>query len=362
LRILIVKTSSLGDVIHTLPALTDAARAIPGLQADWVVEETFAEVPAWHPVVADVFPVAVRRWRKNWLASWRSGELGACRRQIRARQYDLVIDAQGLLKSALITLQARGPTVGFSRDSIREPLASFCYQQTCSISRTEHAVQRLRRLFATALGYQFDQGMVDYGINSRAMAASAENNQTLMFLHGTSWPSKHWPEAYWRQLALMAGKAGFQVLLPWGSLAEQARAVRIAEGLAHVRVLDRHGLDALAELIRCCAGVVSVDTGLGHLAAALNRPNVSLYGATNPALSGTFGHHQLHLQADLPCAPCGQRNCRYQGEALYDLNEHGQAYPVQPPCYRAMSPGEVLGHLQRLLKRRAHISAAEYPL
>ena len=361
MRILIVKTSSLGDVVHTLPALTDAARAIPGLQADWVVEEAFAEVPAWHPAVADVLPVAVRRWRKNWTASWRSGELLACRRAIRAREYDLVIDAQGLLKSALITVQARGRTVGLSRDSIREPLASFCYQHRYSVSRAEHAVPRLRQLFASALGYQFDQHSVDYGLIGKLAAPQAEHENTLLFLHGTSWPSKHWPELYWRQLAQQAGKLGFSVLLPWGSLEEQARALRIAEGLAHVTVLDRQGLSALAAVIQGCTGVVSVDTGLGHLAAALNRPNVSLYGPTNPGLSGSFGHHQLHLKADLPCAPCLQRSCHYQGEPLYDVTEHGQQYQVQPPCFRAMPPAVVLGHLQRLISRRRQITAMEHP-
>ena len=103
MRVLLVKTSSLGDVIHTLPALTDAQRAIPGIQFDWVVEEGFAEIPAWHPAVAQVIPVAIRRWRKHPLQTLRSGEWRRFKARLRETHYDLVIDAQGLLKSAWLT-------------------------------------------------------------------------------------------------------------------------------------------------------------------------------------------------------------------------------------------------------------------
>ena len=131
MRVLLIKTSSLGDVIHTLPALTDAARAIPGIRFDWVVEEGFAEIPAWHPAVDAVIPVAIRRWRKKPLQAVRSGEWSNFKRRLRETQYDLVIDAQGLLKSAWLTRYARAEVVGLDKSSAREPLAARFYQRGC---------------------------------------------------------------------------------------------------------------------------------------------------------------------------------------------------------------------------------------
>jgi heptosyltransferase I len=351
LRILIIKTSSLGDVIHTLPALTDAVAAIPGLTADWVVEEAFAEIPSWHPAVENVIPVAVRRWRRNWWQALNSGELAAFRRQLRVHEYDVVIDAQGLVKSAIMTTMARGPKAGLDRNSIKEPLASRFYNQTVAVPRAEHAVQRVRQLFAAILSYVYDPQRIDYGLeNSAALAVATDREQPLlMFLHGTTWVSKHWPEAYWRELAHMAADAGYGIRLPWGNLVEQERAQRIAEGIPSAQVLDRLTLAGLAGVMRQCQGVLAVDTGLGHLSAALNRPTVSIYGATNPFLSGTFGYHQLQLKGSLPCSPCMRRQCEYQGEPLFDQTREQPMLNVEPACYRASAPAEVFVHLQRLI-------------
>lgn len=349
MRILIVKTSSLGDVIHTLPALTDAANALPGLTVDWVVEEAFAEVPAWHPVVNKVIPVAIRRWRRDWAVSWRSGELAAFRRNLRAYQYDAVIDAQGLIKSALLTWQARGHRIGLDKSSLKEPLSRFFYQQKVAVSKGQHAVQRVRQLFAAALNYSFDRDRVDYGLAAGSWPVIDLPPRTLLFLHGTTWDSKHWPLPYWQQLARLAADAGYHVVLPWGSLQEQARAREIAGEMSHVQVLSQLTLTELSAVVAHCQGVVAVDTGLGHLAAALNKATVSLYGATNPELSGTFGHHQLHLTADLPCAPCLRRECAYRGEPMVDQAVDGTQFFVVPACYRVMAPRDVMGHLLRLI-------------
>ena len=144
MRVLLVKTSSLGDLIHSFPAITDAARALPGIRFDWLVEESFAEVPQWHPAVARVVPVAVRRWRRGWHRAWKSGELRAFRRDLRQQEYDLVLDAQGLLKSALPALLARGPRAGLDRSSAREGLAALFYQRRLPVARGQHAIERVR--------------------------------------------------------------------------------------------------------------------------------------------------------------------------------------------------------------------------
>ncbi len=361
MHILIVKTSSLGDIIHTLPAVSDAVRAIPGLKIDWVVEEAFAEIPTWHPAVNRVITVAIRRWRKHWWRNLAGGEVRRFRQQLKQTPYDLVIDAQGLVKSAFISRQARGPIAGLASNSIREPAASWFYHQRHEVPKADHAVQRVRQLFAKSLGYGFDANALDYGITVRDIERPAGPvgtttdgaAPTLMFLHGTTWDSKHWPEPYWRELALLANQAGYKVKLPWGTSDEEARAVRVAKGLQGVAVLPRMSLSALAGELAASAGVVAVDTGLGHLAAALNRPTVSIYGATNPFLSGTFGYHQLQLKSGLPCAPCMRRHCHYQGQPLTDTLSDGEAFVVTPACYRASPPTEVLGHLQRMISQAA---------
>lgn len=348
MRILIVKTSSLGDVLHTLPALTDAWQAIPGLSADWVIEEGFSEIPAWHPAVDRVIPVAVRRWRKQPWSSMQAGEISGFVASLRLSAYDHVIDAQGLIKSAIITRLARGMRSGLDRRSIKESAASLFYQQRVAVPKAQHAVQRVRQLFASVLGYQYNPDQINYGIERFADASRSADNKSLMFLHGTTWASKHWPEQYWRELAALASDAGYQVNLPWANQQEQQRAVRIGNAIAGVSVLEKQSLTGIANYLSGSSGAVAVDTGLGHLAAALGRPTVSLYGATNPALTGSFGNHQQHLKSSLVCSPCMSKVCVYRGEPLTVESENG-SFEVKPACYKSVPPSMVFTQLQRLI-------------
>ncbi|MEX6501443.1 lipopolysaccharide heptosyltransferase I [Pseudomonas zhanjiangensis] len=328
MRVLLIKTSSLGDVVHTLPALTDAARAIPGIQFDWVVEEGFAEIPAWHPAVAQVIPVAIRRWRKHLWQTLKSGEWRRFKARLGEVRYDLVIDAQGLLKSAWLTRYVKAPVAGLDRDSAREPLASRFYDRRYSVPREQHALERTRQLFAQALGYPLPAGIGDYGLN-RAQLAAGSAQPYLLFLHGTTWPSKHWPEAYWRELAERMVEQGWAVRLPWGNEQEKARAERIAAGLEHAAVLPRLNIAGVAKVIAGASACVAVDTGLGHLAAALDVPSISLYGPTLPGRVGAYGRSQVHLCASGPNAGLGDRH---------------------KPCFDDLRPERVLGELQALLR------------
>ncbi|GIZ12824.1 lipopolysaccharide heptosyltransferase I [Pseudomonas sp. NCCP-436] len=307
MRVLIIKTSSLGDVVHTLPALTDAARAIPGIRFDWVVEEGFAEIPAWHPAVSQVIPVAIRRWRKHLLQTWRSGEWKRFRQRLGATRYDLVIDAQGLLKSAWLTRYVKAPVAGLDRDSAREPIACRFYDRLYAVPREQHALERTRQLFAQALDYPLPVGVGDYGLDRAALGDTAAGPY-LLFLHGTTWPSKHWPEADWRALAERMDELGWAVRLPWGNAEEKARAERIVSGLQYAAVLPKLNLAGVAKVIAGARACVSVDTGLGHLAAALDVPNISLYGPTLPGKVGAYGRGQIHLCASGPGAGSGDRN------------------------------------------------------
>ena len=350
MRVLLIKTSSLGDVIHTLPALTDAARAIPGIRFDWVVEEGFAEIPAWHPAVDAVIPVAIRRWRKKPLQAVRSGEWSNFKRRLRETQYDLVIDAQGLLKSAWLTRYARAEVVGLDKSSAREPLAARFYQRRLAVAWGQHAVERTRQLFGQALGYTPAEGLGDYGLDRGALGAEVATTPYVVLLHGTTWVTKHWPELYWRQLAEQLVAAGVEVRLPWGSLDEQARALRIAEGLQGAVVLPRLPLRDVARQLAGASACVAVDTGLGHLAAALDVPTLSLFGPTNPGFTGAYGAVQQHLASDFVCAPCLRKQCSYQptpeDARRFDLTRE------QPLCFTRLNPDRVMQQLQPLLPNK----------
>ncbi len=350
LRVLLVKTSSLGDVIHTLPALTDAMHAVPGIRFDWVVEENFQEIPAWHPAVGRVLPVAVRRWRKNLRETWKSGEWAAFKARIRDGDYDLAIDAQGLLKSAFLVRHARCRKVGFDRASAREAIAARVYDHGYDVPKGIHAVTRLRQLFAQAFAYPVPGSPVDYGVDFSRLPASEVSGDYVVFLHATTWDTKHWPEAYWIRLSRLAGEAGLGVQLPWGNEAERERAGRIAAAShGHAHVLPRLSLSGIAGVLAGARVVIAVDTGLCHLAAAMNTPTVSLYGPTNPGLTGAEGRNQVHLASELACAPCMSRKCKYRGAPLDDELD-GERFHVVPPCFATLNPDHVWASAQPLLR------------
>ena len=337
MRVLLVKTSSLGDVVHTLPAITDAASALPGLQLDWVVEEAFADIAAAHPAVGQVLPCALRRWRKSPLATWRSGEWRQFRERVQASDYDCVIDAQGLIKSAFVTRLARGPKAGLDRESAREPLSAWVLDRPLMIPRAQHAIDRVRQLFALALGYDVPHQPPDYGLGGERAARQLGPGARVVFLHGTTWPSKHWPEAYWQELARLALQAGCQVHLPWGNDADYQRALRIREHCPAAVIMPQQSLGELISSLSDMDAFVAVDTGLAHLAAALALPGVALYGPTDPRLTGVRGQRAVNVAAEFVCAPCVQERCTYKGVARDD---------VRPPCFGALPPERVWQALQ----------------
>ena len=295
MRVLIVKTSSMGDVIHTLPALTDALRARPDLQLDWLVEEGFTEIPSWHSGVQQVIPVALRRWRKRPLQAIRSGQWKKLRMSLRREKYDLVIDAQGLLKSACLARLVPAPCVGLDKSSAREPIASWFYQRGVLVPRQQHAVERTRDLFASALNYTRPRSLAEYGLCRNYFSQSPVGENRIVFIHGTTRGDKLWPEVFWQQLCCRLGEEGFHIRLPWGNESEHFRAQRIAEAHKNAEVLPRMTLREFAVELVGARAAVAVDTGPGHLAAALSVPTVSLYGTTSPTLVGTYGRHQQHL-------------------------------------------------------------------
>ncbi|MGH1460789.1 MAG: lipopolysaccharide heptosyltransferase RfaC [Neptuniibacter sp.] len=296
MKVLIIKTSSMGDIIHTLPALSDAQQAIPDIRFDWVVEEAFQEIPGWHNAVDQVIPIAIRRWRKSILKTLQSGEWGQYKAKLQATPYDAIIDAQGLLKSALLaTRLAKGPKFGLDRSSAREPLAARFYDHPISVAKNQHAVERVRQLFASALEYQFN-GQGNFSIHQH-FVAEATDSPYLVFQHSTTRFDKHWPEEYWKALISKACSANWKIKLPWGNTLEKERAERLASIDSRAEVLPRMNLSEVANVLAGACACVSVDTGLSHLAAALDRPNVILFGPTDPGLVGGYGRDQYCLKA-----------------------------------------------------------------
>ena len=296
MHVLIVKTSSLGDLVHTLPAVTDATRALPGLRVDWLAEKAFAEIPTWHPAVDRVIACDLRGWRKHLWQTWRGGDWSAFTAQLRQRQYDLVIDAQSLVKSAWLAAKARGPLAGPDRAGAREPLAAWFYQRRLAVpnARDGHAVDRARLLFAKALDYAPPTTTPDFGLANTKFEAPALAQPYVVFLHATTWPTKCWPEDHWQTLGRWLVQRGLRVVLPWGNADEQAAALRIAQGCDGV-VLPKLRLTEVAGVLAGARLAVGVDTGLAHVAAAVDTPCVTLYGPTLPGLTGTVGAGQLHL-------------------------------------------------------------------
>ncbi|KAB7894606.1 lipopolysaccharide heptosyltransferase RfaC [Rouxiella sp. S1S-2] len=294
MRVLIVKTSSMGDVLHTLPALTDAMQAFPDIKFDWVVEEGFSQIPSWHPAVDRVIPVAIRRWRKNWFGSETRQQRCDFKRVLQSRTYDIIIDAQGLVKSsALVTRMAKGEKHGMDSKSVREPFACWFYDKKHYIDKKQHAVERTRELFAKSLGYEKPATQGDYAIASRFLSNLPEEAEKyLVFLHATTRADKHWPEENWRELIGLLADTSLKIKLPWGADHEYHRALRLAEGFEHVEVLPKLSLEKVAAILAGSQAVVSVDTGLSHLTAALDRPNITLYGPTDPGLIGGYGQNQ----------------------------------------------------------------------
>jgi heptosyltransferase-1 len=284
MRILLIKTSSLGDVVHNLPVVTDLRTRFPAADIDWVVEEAFADIPRLHPGVGQVIPVAVRRWRRSLLSpqTWR--EIGSLRKRLGAARYDIAIDTQGLVKSALITRMAPTRRCGYAADSAREPLASRFYDARFEVAKALHAVERNRRLAAMAGGYT-SNGAPDYGI---AAVPAPTPGPTAVLLTATSRDDKLWPEDRWIALGCELQARGLYCLLPAGNSLERERAERIASRIPQANLLPPSGLGELAGQLSAARIVVGVDTGLVHLAAALGRPTLALFSASDPALTGVL--------------------------------------------------------------------------
>ncbi|HEY4075230.1 MAG TPA: lipopolysaccharide heptosyltransferase I, partial [Herbaspirillum sp.] len=289
MNILIVRVSSLGDVVHNMPLLADVHRHFPDAQIDWVVEEAYTGLVGLNPYVRTIIPIALRRWRKRFWSAPIRAEIATFYRRLRAVEYDLVLDTQGLLKTGLVMRMARlapgGKRVGLANateDSGYEPLSRLFHTLSVPVELRAHAVARGRAVAAAALGYTTGDE-IDFALQAPAASDSLpwkDLDRYAVFFHGTAGADKQWPVDAWREVAAGLAARGMPVLLPWGSRKEQARAQQIAAQLPNVQVLPALTLMDAVALARNAALAIGVDTGLTHIAAAYCRPTIELYIAS----------------------------------------------------------------------------------
>lgn len=294
--------SSFGDIIHTFPALSDAATKISNLKIDWVVEESFTDMPKWHSCVNRVIPIGLRRWRKNLKETILSGEIKAFLKDLRLDSYDYIIDAQGLLKSATIAKLARGVSrCGFDFKNARESMASLFYRKRYAIDIYQPAVFVIRTLFAKTLGYSLEETEANFGIDltyfeNINLPEDLLHEKYWIFFHGTSHVNKEWPVSEWIKLAGLAVKEGYKVYVPWGNSIEYDRALAIAEHHDHVFVLPKLNINQVAHLILRAKGVIGLDTGFSHLSAAFRTPTLSIFRASDPVRVCITGSRQQYIE------------------------------------------------------------------
>lgn len=341
MRVLVIKLTSFGDIIHTLPALTDAEAAHGALEVDWVVDEGFADIPRWHPTVKNILCCAHRRWRKAKMKALFSGDIWRFVKRLRQQRYDLIIDAQSGLKTGIIAWLAKGRACGYDRESVREKGAEWFYQQTFFVPKDQHAITRIRQLFAAALGYALPTSWPKANIQAPIKPFSPSIPEgCLVFIPFTTWATKHWPMVYWQALINKATTAGHYVTLYYAGEREHSKALVLKGKNPRVVLAPSLSLNHRIAFFQKAAAFVGVDTGPSHLASALNVPGITLFGPTDPKLVGPLGDKQVHLSVDYPCAKCRKRSC--------SIVEEG----IAPGCYITLSPDRVWTALTKTLKKK----------
>jgi heptosyltransferase-1 len=335
MKILVVRLSSLGDILHMFPAVSDLSRHFPAAEIHWLVEPSFAEVAGWHSAVDKVITVPLRAHKKIW---WKIPALiSKLRQQLRAEKYDIVLDAQGLLKSALLAKLTGVAVYGFSAGSARESLAALLYHKTAKVQEGLHIIEKNRQLVATIFSADISQ-VADFGLDEfhkkrmqtelSGMLKNITDQPCVVLLHGTTWNSKYWPETSWGKLIQLLGQQGWRCLLPWGNELENQRAHRLqAYGGEQAQVLPKMSLTELMDVLLHARAFVSVESGIGHLAAALDIPGVMLHGPTDPRYSGILGKACQHITSGIYCSPCFRRDC-----------PRLQTAQEVPPCQQVIKP------------------------
>lgn len=308
-KILVIKSSSMGDIVHALPVAYDIKKHFPDCELSWVVEESFTDIPKLSPYVDKVVVTAFRRWRKHVFSSSVRAEVLGLRRALAEAHYDIVIDLQGLIRTAIVARWAGVQSVGYSRDNIKEPLAAHFYNRTLAVSNKLPPVMRYRRMAAQALGYAVSDQDLHYGLRVLPMVPVGVRPPYAALAVNTSRAEKLWPTARWTEVARALAADGVMSVLFWGSDKERAYCDRIASSVPGAAVvLPRLSLRSLAEVIAGSRCLIGVDTGLTHLGAALGVPSVGIIVGTSAEL--------FSLVSENACASVGDKGVIPQPEEV----------------------------------------------
>ena len=339
-KILIIKMSSMGDVLHALPVLADIKNAFgKQTQIDWVVEPNYASLLAQHPLINQVYPLPLRKY-KNTFKRFNNPNTKKLKQLLRQQSYDVVLDLQGLLKSAIVSRWAKAPVYGYNKKSIREPLASYFYQHKFQVDKSEHAITRMRELTANALSYTLPNTLPDYRLNTYKASAQDVKSNIILFPF-TTWQSKHWPKHHWQSCIKLLSE-NYNIYIAWGSDEEHKQATEFIAHQSHCQLTPQLNIKQMQQFLLNMHAFIGVDTGFAHLATAMDIPGIVLMGPTDKHRSGPLGERQLALDVSLPCRPCHKRQCH-----LPEI-----AGELRPACMAALSPTMVLQHLQQLIKSK----------
>jgi heptosyltransferase-1 len=321
MRVLIVKVSALGDVVHALPVLNYLHTVAPGIEIDWVVEEPNRAMLEGNPLIAQVHVVNTKRWRKNILSRKTREEVTLLRKTFIERQYDIVFDLQGNFKSGLIAFfSGCERRYGFDRESVREPLNLLFTTNQVPLRRQDtHVYFRALRIVSVPFGKEYSAIPLKTDIytspaddrEAAAFLATLADGLVFLFHQGTTWETKMWHEQGWRSLieAVVAKYPGSTILLSWGNDREKEAVDRIAGGLDGVRVLPALALKGVTALIKKVDLVVGGDTGPVHIAAAVGTPTVSFYRATDPLRNAPKGEIHRYVSTAKACRSCLEKQC-----------------------------------------------------
>jgi len=295
MNVLLIKLTSMGDLMHAFPAITEASSYFPNIHFDWVVDNNFCEVPSWHPNVRNIIISNHRSWKKQFFSMSSLKELNILRSNINAEPYDLVIDMQNNIKSAFVSYLYNGDVFGMAKNSVREYPAHWAYTKSTSISKDLHAIQRQKILMSKALEYESNGENLNYGIDKiKFIKPKIEiPERFVVIVQNASWHTKLWSIENWRQLILYLDTLGLKSLLPSGNPQELERAKEITRETNAI-ALDLMPLNEISYIINKAKFCVCSDTGLAHLSALVDTPSITLYGPTNKELIGTMGTNQYH--------------------------------------------------------------------
>lgn len=285
-KILIVRSSSLGDLVFVLPAISDIAKHYPGATIDWVVEEAFAEIPSWHPAVNRVITISHRRWRKKWWSSEARSERAEFKKIVRQTKYDIVLDMQALMKSVWVVRQTLGERHGLDWKSARERIASLFYNKRHHVEFWQPAVIRQRELAALALGYSYE-GPPDFALQAFTDGVEIQNYAVVM--PSASRDDKLWPEEDWHAALDLLVEHGLELRVLAGNAKEAERAAELVKKYPNVEFLVGLPLKEVAHQLAAARLMIGLDSGLTHLSAALGRPTIGIYCASTPVRTPLTG-------------------------------------------------------------------------